>query len=125
MPIFMLSIGVLMIFNIDDSFLTSVSIYKEWGMFDNKTDLTHEQLIKVIKGTDRSSSISSEDHPEFAKLREQLGKDGYIKIQRSWWNGDEVTKPFTLNGVLFKNGSQFPSACAMTGHLMYTTKFGN
>lgn len=94
-------------------------------MFRDKTDLTPDQLIKVIKGEDQCSSTRSEDHPEFTKLREHLGNAGYIEIERGWWNGDRVKIPFTLNGVPFLKGGQFPSACAMDGHLKYTTKFGN
>jgi hypothetical protein len=111
-------------FEIDESFLTSVNIYKEWSMFKGKTDLTNDQLIKIIKGEDRCSSLSSDDHPEFKKLREQLGTDGYIEIERRWWNGDHVLKPFTLNGAKFKKGEQFPSGCAMPGHLKFSKKFG-
>lgn len=105
--------------NIDPAFFTSVTVRKEWGRYDGRTDLTDEELINVIKGEDRYSMTSSEDHPEFAKLRFELEKDGYIKVQRSWWNGDIVLKPFLLNGKKFKTGEQFPAACAMTGHLKY------
>jgi hypothetical protein len=112
-------------FEIDESFLTSVNIYKEWSMFKHIApgDLTPEQVFKMIKGEDRCSSLSSDDHPEFKKLREQLGTDGYIEIERRWWNGDRVTKTFTLNGAKFKKDEQFPSGCAMSGHLKFTKKF--
>jgi hypothetical protein len=112
-------------FNIDESYLTSVGIRKEWSMFRHiaKADLTPDQVFKMIKGEDICSSLSSEDHPEFAKLREQLATDGYIEIERRWWNGDHVLKPFTLNGAKFKKGEQFPSGCAMSGHLGFK-KFG-
>jgi hypothetical protein len=108
--------------NIDPAFLTSVTITKEWSMFGHKTELTEDELVKVLKNEDKCTSISSEDHPEFAKVREQLGKDGYIEIQRSWWNGDRVTKAFTFNGAKFKKGEQFPSGAAMAGHLKFTKK---
>ena len=111
-------------FEIDESFLTSVTIRKEWNMYVGKKKLTPDELIKILKGEGVCSSISSEDHPEFAKLREQLGAEGYIEIQRRWWNGDHVLKPFTLNGKKFKKGEQFPSGCAMPGHLKYMKKFG-
>ena len=109
---------------IDPSFLTSVEIYKEWSMYKHiaKEDLTPEQVFKIIKGEDRCSSLSSEDHPEFTKVREQLGADGYIRIQRGWWNGDEVIKSFVFNSAKFKKGEQFPCACAMAGHLKYIKK---
>lgn len=108
--------------NIDPSFLTSVTIHKEWSRYDGRTDLTAEELIKVIKGEDRYSMTSSEDHPEFNKLRLALEKEGYITVQRSWWNGDRVLKSFILNGKKFKRGEQFPSGAAMTGHLKYMKK---
>ena len=103
-------------FEIDEAYLTSITIHKVFRpCFQN----TEEDLIKALKYSGTSSSTSSEDHPEFSKLREQLGKDGYIHIQRGWWNGDSVIKPFTLNGKKFKKGEQFPSACAMAGHLKF------
>ena len=110
--------------DIDPSFLTSINISKEWGMYDNidPDDLTPEQVFKIIKGEDRCYSTRSEDHPEFVKLREQLKSTGYIEIQRSWWNGDRVTKTFTFNGARFKKGEKFPCACAMSGHLKFIKK---
>jgi len=80
------------------------------------TDVRTEKPMKfvtvegdVITGT----SIGSEDHPEFAKLREKLGSEGYISIERSWWNGDRVLKPFYLNTIKFKKGDKFLSASAL------------
>ncbi len=109
-------------FEIDECYLTSINIKKEWSIYAGLKELTDDQLVKVLKGEDRCCTIRSGDHPEFAKLREQLGVDGYIKIQRGWWNGDEVIKPFTLNGAKFKKGEQFPCASAMSGHLKFTKK---
>lgn len=63
--------------------------------------------------------VENDDHPEFKLLREQLGQDGYIKIERSWWNGDQVTKPFTLNGKKFKTGDRFPCGAAMKTHMQF------
>ena len=107
---FQYDLGADMKFELDESFLTTVNIYKEWGMYDNiaPDDLTPEQVFKIIKGEDRCSLIRSEDHPEFVKLREQLKSTGYIEIQRSWWNGDRVLKSFTLNNKKFKKGEKFP-----------------
>ena len=109
---------------IDRSFLTSVEIYKEWSMLGHiaPDDLTPDQVFKIIRGEDRCSTLRSEDHPEFKKLREQLGTEGYIEIQRGWWNGDRVTKTFTFNGARFKKGEKFPCACAMSGHLKFIKK---
>lgn len=111
--------------DIDESFLTSVNIRNEWSMFKHIApgDLTPDQVFKMIKGEDRCSWQSSEDHPEFKKLREQLATDGYIEIERRWWNGDSVIKTFTFNDQKFKKGDQFPSACAMSGHLKFSKKF--
>ena len=108
-------------FEIDESYLCDITIRKEWGMYDNikQEDLTPEQLFKIIKGDDRWSSIGCEDHPEFAKLREQLGHEGFIRIQRSSWNGDIVTKPFTLNGKKFKTNTRFPCGAAIKSHMKY------
>ena len=77
------------------------------------------QLITILTGKDRCSLTSSKDHPEFAKLREQLGREGFIRITRSSWNGDMVTKPFTLNGKKFKKNTRFPCGAAMKLHMIY------
>ena len=53
------------------------------------------------------------DHPEFTKMRNRLEKQGYIQIERRWWNGDRVIKPFSLNGFKFKKHDKFPCASAM------------
>jgi len=111
-------------FEIDESFLTSVTIRKEWNMYVGKKKLTPDELIKILKGEGVCSSISSEDHPEFAKLRDLLEQQGFIKTQRNCWNGDDVIKTFTFNGAKFKKGERFPSACAMPGHLKFSKKFG-
>jgi len=103
-------------FEIDDAYLVSITTHKVWYM---KYDDTEEGLIEALRGAGRCSSTSSEDHPKFKALREQLSKDGYIAIQRGWWNGDTVTKPFTLNGKQFRVNETFPSAAAMSGHLKY------
>jgi hypothetical protein len=108
-------------FEIDESYMCDITIRKEWGIYDhiNQTDLKPDQLFRIIKGEDRCTSVSSEDHPEFAKLREQLGSEGFIRIQRSSWNGDMVTKPFTLNGKKFKMNERFYCGAAMKGHMKY------
>lgn len=82
-------------------------------MYDRKDKLTHEELIKILRGKDRCSSTWSEDHPEFAKLRNLLEEQGFIHTSRNSWNGDYVQKPFTLNGHEFKKGEKFPCGSAM------------
>jgi hypothetical protein len=109
-------------FQIDDCYLESVSIIKRYSMYAGRESLTEEELVKVLQGKDICTSHSTADHPEFAKLREQLGEEGYIHIQRGWWNGDSVLKPFTLNGKKFKKNEQFPSGAAMRGHLKFMKK---
>ena len=118
---FQYDLGANMKVEINENFMTSVVVKEEWGMYDNiaPDDLTPEQLFKIIKGEDRCSMLSNEDHPEFKKLREQLKSTGYIEIQRSWWNGDRVLKSFTLNNKKFKKGEKFPCAAAMLGYLTY------
>jgi hypothetical protein len=97
-------------FTIDTAYLTSVTVRNE---HKPKFENTEDGLIEALKYTNNCYSISSVDHPEFAKLREQLGAEGYIYIERNWWNGDYVIKPFTLNGKQFKKGNQFCCACAI------------
>lgn len=102
-------------FTIDETHLTSITIRKEYDMYRNtpKDELTNEQLVRIIKGDSICTTISNEDHPEFAKLRNMLGEQGYIHIERGWVNGDRVIKPFTLNDIKFKKGDRFVSAGAM------------
>jgi hypothetical protein len=110
-------------FTIDPEYLTSVTIRDEWNTYTKNGRVpTAEELILIIQGKGGCSATSSADHPEFAKLREQLGADGYIKIQRSWWNGDTVLKAFTLNGRRFRVGVQFSSGSAMGTHLIVRAK---
>ena len=108
-------------FEIDESYMCDVTIHEEWGAYDHikQEDLKPYQLFKIIKGEDRCSSHRSDDHPEFKKLREQLGSEGFIRIQRSSWNGDMVTKPFTLNGKNFKKETRFPCGAAIKSHMKY------
>jgi hypothetical protein len=110
-------------YTLDDSFAWDVSYRQEWSKYDNKTDLTPTELLEVIKGVDKSVSIGNDDHPEFKKLRNQLEAEGYIKCERSWWNGDRVLKPFTLNGVDFNVDGNFPCGAAMKIHLEIERKY--
>lgn len=102
-------------FQIDDAYLTSVTIRKEWSLYDNipRDKLTHEQLINILTGKDRCSSTSTDDHPEFSKFRDQLEKDGYI-MKGPKWNADRVLKPFKVNEYAFEKGERFPSASALS-----------
>ena len=111
-------------FELNEAYICDVYIHREWSIYQNlpREELTNEQLIKMIKGEDRCSSTHSEDHPEFASLRNTLEEQGYIRCERSWCNGDRVLKTFKLNGVLFRQREQFPSGAAMRHHLEFKQK---
>ena len=107
-------------FYIDEAYLTDIVIRKEWNTYTKDgREPTPEELLKVLAGEGKCSITGSEDHPEFARLRELLGKLGYIKIERSWINGDRVTKSFKLNGYIARRGWQFSCATAMGGHFRF------
>ena len=105
------TMGANMNFEIDESFLTDVPVVTQYPICKDANNPTDEELIKIIKG-EFTTGHSSADHPEFTKLRESLGEQGYIKIERNWWNGDSVLKPFSLNGHKFKKNDQFSCAGA-------------
>lgn len=110
-------------FVIDEKFLTSVCIKRRYSYYEGKDELTEDEMIKVLKGLDIVSTTSSDDHPEFKKLRNMLESIGLIRTQRSWWNGDVVQKEFTLNGVKMLPGDSFVSAAAMASHLATKRKY--
>lgn len=101
-------------FQIDDAYLTSITIRKEWSIYEGipQDELTHEQLIKILKGQDRCSSMTTDDHPEFSKFRDQLEVDGYI-LKGPKWNGDRAIKTFSVNGYRFYKGERFFCAAAL------------
>jgi hypothetical protein len=114
---------MVMDFTLDPKYFTSVTIHKEWNTYTRDGRVpTDDELLLILQGKGNYSMGSSIDHPEFTKLREQLGELGYISIERGWWNGDIVKKPFTLNGLKFKPGAQFSSACAMGIHFTVRAK---
>lgn len=105
-------------FEIDPEYVTEVTIHQTYYRHADKTTLTNEELVEVLKNPGPSCTITStEDHPEFARLRDQLEQQGYIDCQRNWVNGDRVLKSFILNSVLFEPGEQFCCAGAMKFHL--------
>ena len=100
-------------FTIDTKYFTDVTIRKEWNSYTKDgREPTAEELVLILQGKGKCSMTSSADHPEFAKLRKQLGELGYIKIETGWWNGDRVLKPFKLNGLILEEGEQFSCASA-------------
>ena len=113
-------------FTIDESFICDQHIRESYSSYAGKdpSELTPEQLMKILKGEDIITSCYSQDHPMFTELREQLGREGYISIQRGWWNGDRVTKGFKLNEWTFRKGQQFSSATAMRNSITCARKFG-
>lgn len=112
-------------FTLDESYMCDIHVKQEYSAYKgiDPDNLTPEAIIKILKGTDKITIHGSKDHPEFDRFREQLGNEGYITIERGWCNGDRVTKPFTLNGVEFKVGDKFCSACAMKHHLHFARKY--
>lgn len=101
-------------FEIDESYLTDVTVITYHNPYANKGTLTPDELLEALKHQHNSvRSTSTDDHPEFKILRNKLEEQGYIKIQRSWWNGDSVLKSFTLNGARFKKNEQFPCGAAI------------
>ena len=59
---------------------------------------------------------STEDHPEFTKIRDMLEDQGYIETQRNCWNSDTALKAFTFNDEEFLPGDQFPCGVALGYH---------
>jgi len=111
-------------FTIDESYITDVTVRNEHDFIKDRNNPTHEDLIKVLKGWDKAISISSKDHDEFTKLRNQLEEEGYIECQRGWWNGDRVLKSFKLNEWVFRKGHKFCCAAAMKGSIAYARSKG-
>ena len=113
-------------FTIDESFICDQHIRESFSVYAGKDpkELTPTELMKILKGEDIMTSYSTQDHPMFTELREQLGREGYISIQRGWWNGDRVTKGFKLNEWTFRKGQQFSSATAMKNSIVCARKFG-
>ena len=112
-------------FKIDEQHLCdeSVKVYKEH--LENRANPTAEDMIKILKGTDRSMiSMSTQDHPVFADLRNQLEIMGYITVVRNSWNGDRVIRGFKLNGWTFSKGQKFPCASALGNSIRCAKKFG-
>lgn len=110
-------------FTINPAYLCSVTIHEEWNTYTKDGRVpTDEELILIIQGKGKCGITSSEDHPEFTRLREHLGLLGYIRIERGWWNGDEVLTPFKLNGRKFKIGDQFSCGGAMGTHFAVRAK---
>ncbi len=111
-------------FTIDEKYITEVTVRTELDFIKDRKNPTPEEIFKILKGYDTGYSISSKDHDEFTKLRNQLEHEGYIQCQRGWWNGDRVLKPFILNEWTFKKNHKFPCAGAMSVSIECARKHG-
>ena len=110
-------------FFIDEKYITDVTVRTEHDFIKDRSNITNEDLIKILKGYDKAVTIGSKDHDEFTKLRNQLEELGYIKTERGWWNGDVVLKPFYLNGWRFKRNHRFPCAAALKNSIACARKY--
>lgn len=104
-------------FTLDPAFICSVTTRDSGSIYHGRESLTPEETVSVLKGYGQWSTISIDDHPEFAALRNQLEEEGYIRTFRQWSNGDRVRKSFALNGRVFKKGDQFACAAAQSTSL--------
>ena len=95
-----------------------MNVVEFFHLVKDKGNPTEEELFNELKYGPAKMS-SQKDHPKFTELRLQLEKDGFIKIEKGWWNGDRVLMPFMLNNKQFKIGDKFVCAGAMTGHLKF------
>lgn len=83
-------------------------------VFVNPDFLTSVQNgVSYDKGFGSCGMMGTEDHPKFRDTRNFLEREGYIKTERSWSNGDTVVKPFFFNNVLLVEGDKFSCAPAM------------
>lgn len=111
-------------FFIDEQYITDVHVRTVTSTLKNPDNPTPEDLVKILRGQHEMISLSSKDHDEFTKLRNQLEELGYIETQRQWWNGDRVLKGFKLNEWTFKKGEKFCCAGAMNNSIQCARKFG-
>ncbi len=97
-------------FKLKREHITSVSHTKRMVL---EVPLEARELFKLFDHKLEGDAHSIIDHPEFTKMRNRLEKQGYIKIEHGWINGDRAVKPFSLNGFKFKKHDKFPCASAM------------
>jgi hypothetical protein len=111
-------------FTIDEAYICDVTVRTEHDFIKDRNNPTHDDLIKILKGHDKSLSISNKDHDEFTRLRDLLEEQGYIRTVRNCWNGDTIIKEFYLNGWRFKKNHRFPCAAALKNSITCARKFG-
>lgn len=114
----------IMYFTIDEQYITDVTVRTEHDFIKDRNNPTHDDLIRILMGHDKMVSTGSKDHVEFTRLRDKLEAQGYIRTERSYWNGDTVLKPFYLNGWRFKKGHRFPCAAALKNSIACARKYG-
>jgi hypothetical protein len=91
--------------------------------YDTTKELTHEQLVDIlVNGNIQYRSFGTKDHPEFAKLRNQLEELGYIRTSRISCNGDIVLKSFKLNDMIFRKNTTFYCASALNNMIKVRNK---
>lgn len=112
-------------FTIDPSYLCSVTVREEYNIHAGKKSLTDDELVEVLKGNGKWTSVSNKDHDEFTELRNRLERDGFIKTQRGWWNGDRVLKEFSLNGAIFHPDDKFMCGAAIKHDVDWKIKSQN
>jgi len=100
-------------FRIDKKYLKSVD--------DTRTITFFMPSGQKIEGT----TIGTKDHPKFTEFRNKLEKLGYIKTERSWYNGDRALKSFIVNGMKLKKGDKFCCACALSIQIGVYKKYDN
>lgn len=111
-------------FYIDEAYLTDVTIVKEGNSYtDNGRVPTPEETLELLKGKGSWRMTGHEDHPEFAKLRNELERLGYIVTSRNTWNGDMVVRSFKLNGYIARKGWQFSCATALGTYFNFLRKY--
>jgi hypothetical protein len=109
-------------FYIDINYVTSVEKITTFRISQKVDESVEDFLVRKLSSDNTLvTGYCHEDHPEFTKLRNQLETEGYISVERKWWNGDQVLKGFFLNDVKFKKGVQFCCAAA----LKYTLEHGS
>ncbi len=107
-------------FYIDINYVVSIIDRKTYYVTKKDSESEEDFLIRKLKNPEPiMTSTGSKDHPEFAKLRGKLEELGFIKIERSYWNGDRVLKVFYLNDVKFSKGCKFCCAAAMKWDLTH------
>jgi hypothetical protein len=108
-------------FRIDNQYLTQITVRATTDIYEKTGDPETDVFNKLVSSS-TASSYSSEDHPEFDRLRRELGRLGYIRIESGWWNGDSVLKPFTLNDAQFRVNDKFCCGAAIASSIKSKTE---